>query len=146
MSDNLTGLLKGAVPPGVYRLASRAGAANVGRRAEGLGWRFFHLDGRQVASKSTFLLACAHAMRFPSHFGHNWDALADSLRDLSWAPTTRGYVLLYDDAGRLAEASPADMAIALDILRSAVQSWQGTATPLVALLRGLGRGARLPSL
>ena len=90
MSQELQNLLSGARPAGLYRLTSRAGSASIASKAEQRGWRFFRLDGRQVASKSDFLQACAEALGFPSYFGHNWDALEDSLRDLSWAPRNTG--------------------------------------------------------
>jgi hypothetical protein len=140
MSEKLTDLLTGALAPGIYRLASRANVAIIAARAEKRGWRFFHLDGQQIATKDHFLRACATAMRFPSYFGNNWDALEDSLRDLAWIPAQSGYLLLYDAAGRFATAHPEDFAVALDILHQAIASWQATSTPMAVLLRGVARG------
>lgn len=141
MNDKLQDLLTGAAAPGIYRLTSRRTPANIAAQAEVRGWRVFHLDGAHVASKNEFLAACAQAMGFPAHFGHNWDALVDSLRDLSWAPAGRGYLVLYDNAGRFAAAQPQEFATAVDILRSSVTSWQEKASPMVVLLRGAGRAA-----
>ncbi len=147
MNDRLTNLLAGALTPGIYRLASRAGAPAIAGAAGREGWRFFHLAGRDIASKADFLAACAQAMAFPAYSGQNWDALVDCLRDLSWAPAPRGWVLLYDDAGRFAAARPDEFAVAVDILRSSVESWHATPTPMIVLLRGAGRAARgLPAL
>jgi RNAse (barnase) inhibitor barstar len=138
MKNEIERVLDGSVTPGIYRLTSRAGATTIAAQAERGGWRFFHLEGKHIASKAEFLQACAEAMRFPGYFGHNWDALEDSLRDLSWAPATRGYVVLYDGAGQFAAAQPTDFAVALDILRSAAASWRDTATPMIVLMRGAG--------
>ena len=142
MSQELQNLLSGARPAGLYRLTSRAGSASIASQAEQRGWRFFRLDGRQIASKSDFLQACAEALGFPSYFGHNWDALEDSLRDLSWAPSEHGYLLLIDDAGHFAAAAPGDFHVALEIMRTAIDYWRSTPTPMAVLLRGAGRKVR----
>jgi hypothetical protein len=140
-------LLGGRRAPSVYRLPSRAGEKAVADWAIQSGWRFFHLDGQQIGSKSDLLAACAGAMEFPCTFGHNWDALADSLRDLSWAPAARGYLVLYDHVDRLAAAQPQDLAVALDIFQSTVDFWRATPTPMAVLLRGAGRALpRIPWL
>ena len=141
MSNRLIELLAGAVTPGVYRLGSRASAAAIADQAENHGWRCFRLDGRLITSKADFLRASAEAMQFPSYFGNNWDAQEDSLRDLAWVPTERGYLVLYDHAERFAAVQPEEFAIALDILRNAVENWRATATPMTVLLRGMGRTA-----
>ena len=140
MTDKLERLFSGEVPPGVYRFTLRTSVASLARHAARHGWRLFHLDGRQIASKADFLAGCAAAMDFPAYFGHNWDALEDSARDLAWAPAG-GYIVLYDGAGGFAEAQPAEFVVALDILRSAAAYWRETPTPMVVLLRGMGRGA-----
>jgi RNAse (barnase) inhibitor barstar len=41
------------------------------------------LDSRGAHDKAAFLDACATSLDFPSYFGHNWDALADSLGDFA---------------------------------------------------------------
>jgi hypothetical protein len=139
MSNKLADLLAGTVPSGVYRLASSASAAALAAGAGEAGWTFFQLEGGEITSKTAFLGACAAAMGFPDYFGANWDALEDNLRDLSWAPAKAGYLVLYDGAGVFAAAAPADFRVALAILRSAAAFWARTATPMIVLLRGLGR-------
>ena len=141
MSNKLVDLFSGAVTPGVYRLGSRASATAIAGQAENHGWRCFCLDGRQIASKADFLRASAVVMQFPSYFGKNWDAQEDSLRDLAWVPAQRGYLVLYDHVERFATAQPEEFVTALDVLRSAVESWRATATPMTVLLRGMGRTA-----
>ncbi len=142
MNTRIADLLAGVRAPGVYRLRSPAGEPAIADWARRSGWRFFHLDGQRIATKSDLLAACAAAMDFPSTFGQNWDALADSLRDLSWAPAARGYLVLYDDADRLAGARPQDLAVALEIFQDAVDFWRATPTPMTILLRGTGRALR----
>ena len=135
MSSKLEELLAGNLPPGIYR--TRARPDRVREMAEGRAWRFFRLDGTAIANKQQFLEACARELCFPPYFGGNWDALEDSLRDLSWVPARRGYVLVYDDAGRFAEGDPVNFGVALSILDDAVNYWRDTSTPMVVLVRGL---------
>ena len=64
-------------------------------------------EGRDEA-----LCRFARALRFPEWFGHNWDALADCLADLSWMPAD-GYLLLLanTEAWQLADRESFDVAI-----------------------------------
>jgi hypothetical protein len=48
------------------------------------GLTALQVDLAGVQEKSELLARIASAMKFPDSFGMNWDALADSLRDLSW--------------------------------------------------------------
>jgi len=146
MMDRLKAVFTGALPPEVYRFMSRASAKTVERVAEERGWQCFPLDGWRIASKGDFLQVIAEEMIFPSYFGNNWDALVDCLMDLSWV-RAEGYVVLFDHAGRFALGQPEEWVIAVDILRSAVEYWRPTPTPMVVLLRGAGRAASgLPQL
>ena len=54
---------------------------------------------------------------------------------LDWCPATR-YILIYDYPEAFLKAEPEQWKIAYDILRSAVECWQGTDTPLEVLLIG----------
>jgi hypothetical protein len=79
-------------------------------------------------------------LRFPSYFGHNWDAFEESLNDMSWAPAP-GYLVLFDGAGAFARTQPDEFGVALDIFRESVRRWQQQGTPLIVVLRGAGRAA-----
>jgi hypothetical protein len=132
----LAPFLDHSVPSGIYRWSSRVRPTTVARAAAAAGWRCFYLDGRQISDKPTFLHALAAAAEFPAYFGHNWDALEESLLDLSWAPAA-GYLLLYDRADRFARAAPQDWAMALEVLAETCRRWQAAGTPWFVLLRGL---------
>jgi hypothetical protein len=140
MSDKVEALFSGAVAPGVYRTGLRTAASTLTRAAERHGWQAFHLDGRELTTKTQFIETSARALRFPSYFGHNWDAFEESLNDLSWAPA-QGYLLVFDSAGHFAEAEPDAFAVALEILRESVRRWHELGIPLVVLLRGAGKAA-----
>jgi RNAse (barnase) inhibitor barstar len=53
------------------------------------------LPGR-LRRKQDLFRALAARLKFPGYFGHNWDALEECLRDLSWLPDKRDVVLLHE--------------------------------------------------
>lgn len=50
---------------------------------------FTAIFGTVPLSKTDFLARMAKKLRFPHHFGGNWDALQDCLGDLSWLKKTK---------------------------------------------------------
>ena len=66
-------------------------------------------------SKAMLLSDIAAALEFPGWFGHNWDALSDCLRDLSWLPDGP-VTLLWTEPEALRSADPAAYEMAVDIL------------------------------
>ncbi|HEY0449086.1 barstar family protein [Actinophytocola sp.] len=76
------------------------------------------LDGTAIRSKDEFLDAVAAALSFPDWFGHNLDALYDSLRDLSWLPPGE-HVLVWSAPEVLERADPGAYDAILDVLRDA---------------------------
>lgn len=97
----------------------------VGRDA-GLLARRIDLSG--CDSKSALLLRIATVLDFPQTSGRNWDALSDSLRDLSWLDAP-GYVLLFEQAHDLRDRAEADFDTLLDILDEASQFWASNDVP-----------------
>lgn len=144
MKTRLQRLLAGEIEPGVYRMVAPTPFERIAAQAGAAGWHAARLDGQRITTKGEFLDACAAAFRFPGYFGHNWDALEDSLRDLSWTPAGNGRLLVYDGAGAFAGQQPDDFGVALEVLRSAVRFWYGTPAPLAVLVRG--QGAALSAL
>jgi RNAse (barnase) inhibitor barstar len=143
---DLDSLFAGEIAPGVYRLRSRVSPEELAGRAAEHGWRLFHLDGRQIVDKVTFLRTAAAALAFPAYFGRNWDAFEESLTDLAWAPA-QGYVILYDDVAPFATQAGADWRMALEILREATTTWHERGVPLLVLLRRTGEAIPgMPSL
>ncbi|MGC1547594.1 MAG: barstar family protein [Rhodanobacter sp.] len=68
--------------------------------------------------KAELLRRLAISLSLPDSFGHNWDALADCLRDLSWLPEW-GHALVFDHADDLRQADENDFDILLGILDDA---------------------------
>jgi RNAse (barnase) inhibitor barstar len=72
--------------------------------------RVCRIDLAGCHDKDELLQRLALSLQLPPTFGHNWDALADCLRDLGWMPAW-GYVLLFEHAGELRLAAGADFNI-----------------------------------
>lgn len=83
--------------------------------------------------KDELLRRLAMSLQLPDTFGHNWDALADCLRDLRWMPAS-GYVLLFEHADELRQAAEADFDILLGILDDAATFGGEHGTPWFAFL------------
>lgn len=93
------------------------------------GFRLFHLDGKRIIDRSSYFQALAHLFEFGSHFGQNWDALADSLTDCSWGKDDR-IVVVYSDYESFATSDPEAWAIAMEIWTSTVMFWQAQGVKL----------------
>lgn len=83
--------------------------------------------------KTGLLRRLARSLNLPADFGHNWDALADCLRDLGWLPGW-GHVLLFDHAGTLHHGTAGDFDVLLGILDDAATFAQGADRPFFAFL------------
>src|SRR3954470_22049455 len=126
--SNLRHALKQEKPPGIYHLVSHASVPFLQREADKADWRLYALDGKKITDKKSFLAQIAREMEFPDYFGKNWDALNDCLTDMSWAQG-HGYIVLFQAPGRMYKKSPQDLAVALDIFKTAIEFWQGLNIP-----------------
>jgi hypothetical protein len=50
----------------------------------------------KARGKEKLLSVLAAKLRFPSYFGHNWDALEECLRDLSWLDDRPRVVIVHE--------------------------------------------------
>lgn len=128
-----------AAHSGVYAAPAAPDALRPGARASGLAW--FDLDLAGVAGKAGLLARCQTVFSLPPSFGHNWDALADYLEDLSWRPA-RGYVVLITNGQEMARESSADLAAALEIFTAAATYWLVKDKLFMVLLDAGTRAAR----
>jgi hypothetical protein len=111
-----------------------AEARSVQAAAKKAGFAYFHVDGKNITRKEQLLIAVATALHFPKSFGHNWDALEESLVDLDM--DADGFVILYDHIDGLLGAHPDQFETLVEILRDAVGSWKEDGTPMAVLLSG----------
>jgi hypothetical protein len=130
--DDILELLRGDRDPGLYRIPPDLETDALLAICEEEGWQLFAFDGETISSKSDFLKACAIAMKFPDHFGYNWDAFNDCLTDLDWI-TAKGYLILYTQPEPFAKTNPTDWATLLELLQDAVDDWAETDTPMAIL-------------
>ena len=56
-----------------------------------------------IRTKQQLLACLARELQFPPHFGHNWDALEECLRDLSWLPPDAPVVLIHESLPNLTD-------------------------------------------
>lgn len=117
--DDLCYLLQNPQGAGVYQLNCTLDALH--ESVTRAGFTLFEADIATAHSKGELLAELARAIAAPGWFGHNWDALADALGDLSWHPAP-GYVLL------LRGEQPDEPALA-DILDATVEYWRAQGKP-----------------
>lgn len=115
---------------GVYRTPAHADAL---RKAAGKALTWFDVPLQSVSNKKQFLAVCAKQLKLPAHFGDNWDALADCVRDLSWVGGA-GYVLHFSACEKFAKAASEDYQTALAVLREAAAFWKDQGTPFVVFV------------
>ena len=116
MNARLARLVHGGVVPGARQLVTAELAGTVTATLEAHGWRTWTLDTSTCVDKAAFLRAAALAFALPDWFGHNWDALVDSLRDLRAAPPA---AVVWTGAASLAARDHDTFATAVEILHEA---------------------------
>ncbi|MBB4913261.1 barstar family protein [Streptosporangium saharense] len=94
------------------------------------GDAFAHrVDGSGITTSAEAMSAIADALSFPDYFGHNLDALYDSLTDLEWLPAGE-HLLVWTRSSVLREADPA----AFEGIRSVLVDAVADDTPSPAYL------------
>jgi RNAse (barnase) inhibitor barstar len=87
-----------------------------------------------ACGKTDMLDRFAKALRFPPHFGANWDALNDCLCDLDWL-NDKGLVLILTGATDFAESYAEEFRTAIDILNQAAAYWRERKKPFWVLIQ-----------
>ncbi|MDT7708187.1 MAG: hypothetical protein QOG20_3794, partial [Pseudonocardiales bacterium] len=85
--------------------------------------------------RRALLTAIGQALRFPSHYGRDLDALEECLLDLSWLPTGE-VVLVWDGADALQQTDPRGHRVLLEVLASAIEATADGPRPLRVVLTG----------
>jgi RNAse (barnase) inhibitor barstar len=83
--------------------------------------------------KDKLLRRLATSLQLPDSFGHNWDALADCLRDLEWLAGW-GHVLLFEHVDELRQTAADDYDTLLGILDDAATFGEENDRPWFAFL------------
>jgi len=103
------------------KTVSRDALAELERDARQAGHAIVRLDLGACRDKAGLLACAAAAFRFPHWFGHNWDALADALGDLSWLPAP-GYLVELVSTEALRSSDPASWRMLCEILQEVSES------------------------
>lgn len=124
--DNLTLHLRNVNGSGAYPLDCRVDELHAA--VAQAGYVLFEASLAGVAGKDNFIAALARAVNVPDWFGGNWDALADSLSDLSWQPAP-GYVLLLRDVHEAFGMDAEDYNTAMEIFTDTTAFWKAKNKP-----------------
>ncbi|PWK85295.1 barstar family protein [Fulvimonas soli] len=133
MTSKVLGIdLRDAGRDGVYRIVPDDPPTLVADAARA-GLRLLRVDLAGCRDKADLLRRLARAFELPAHFGGNWDALADSLRDLAWLPAP-GYVLLLDRANDLRDGSRETYATLRRLLDATTREWHARGVPFFVFM------------
>lgn len=131
--DALGALLCDSGRAGVYQLTREAWEVAASAAAADLAC--FRIDIGHAHDKADFLKLVANAMDFPSWFGHNWDALADCLKDLSWL-SGRGWVLVLEKAKHMGAGHGSEFKEAMALMEEVADYWRTQERPFWTLIGG----------
>ena len=129
----LTRVLGDAKAGGVFQLTREP--YEVERDAKQAGLYVARMDIGHAHHKEELLEHLAEALRFPDHFGRNWDALRDCLVDLSWLDAA-GYVLVFEKSKHFGGGHRHDFEDAMEVLESVAQTWKEDGKPFWAFIHG----------
>jgi len=101
--------------------------------AHAAGCIVLHVDLAAARDKDQMLAAIARSLRFPEWFGHNWDALTDSLLDMGWLPAT-GYVIILEHCDGIHGRAEADFVNLMQIFQDAAVTWREDGVPFWCLV------------
>ncbi len=140
----LAELLKDVQASGVYLLDETVLTSEIEHLASDLDFTFFHLPGSRILSKQDFLKETALVLGFPDYFGHNWDALADCMTDITGGEGS-GRVILFDRFDLFAESFPAEFTTAVEIFGESALFLSERGIACFVLLQGKSSAApKLP--
>lgn len=134
-SPELKNVFTSDEPRGVYWLKAHAPVTDLSRTARAKGMSFFHLEGKQIEKKEQFLNHAAVAMKFPAHFGNNWDAFYDCLTDMDWVDSD-GYVIYFDHTDSFAAHHESQLETVIELFQDAVDFWKDEGKAMLVLLSG----------
>ena len=131
--DDKGKLFADATKSGVYQLSGDA--RQVAQSATDAGLAAFRIDIGHAHDKDDFLEHVSEALKFPPSFGGNWDALQDSLRDLSWLQA-KGYVVILEKSKHFHDAHKHEFDEAVDVLKEAADYWKKQGKSFWGLIGG----------
>lgn len=138
-------LLRDLARCGVYHTPPK-GMPDLLAAADKSDFAIIRIDLSAVRDKRALFERLATALEFPGWFGHNWDALADCLGDLSWLPAD-GYLILLEHCDSIRASHSADFTTALQVFAAASNAWREERMPFWVLVEMHADGiAYLPEI
>ena len=134
-SPELKNILASDQPRGVYWAKTHASVAELSKLARAKAMAFFHLEGQKIEKKEQFLNHAAVAMKFPSHFGNNWDAFYDCLTDMDWVEA-EGYLIYFDHTDAFSSHHESQLETVVELFQDAVDFWKAEGKPMLVVLSG----------
>ena len=129
----------GRLPAGLYRYVGWESSVDLLNLASLWGWQGWRLQGESIYSKPDLIDALTRTIPLPGYQGKNWDALEESLRDLSWTRQgdnpAEGYLLIWSAPYALARSQPSAMQTALSVLHEVSDFWAKEGVPFCVLFR-----------
>lgn len=108
--------------------ARGADAAAVRGPLRNKGFTLREVDGGGAEDEPAFFRALAAGMLFPDHFGMNWDAVMDCLREV-YDSSPGGCCVFVTDAARLWERAPRTAGMLVEVWLDAAGESAGQGTP-----------------
>jgi hypothetical protein len=131
--ENWESVFRSYLNSGVFVISPHTENGAVRKAAEACNLAFISISLRGISAKDTFLKKLAQALSFPGYFGLNWDALSDSLTDLSWKPAA-GYVILVTRFQPLSDSLPEEIPLIKNIFESSAAYWKENKVPFFVIL------------
>jgi hypothetical protein len=83
----------------------------------------FQLDGRKMETDQALFEEFRSALDVGEYFHGNWDGLDEVVRDLTWVPTSAGFIVLIWHSEHVLRKEAGSRKILLSILESASRYW-----------------------
>ena len=134
-SPEIKKLFDNDAPKGLYWAKTHFGVAELGRLAKSKKMAFFHLEGQKIEKKEQFFNHAAIAMKFPSHFGNNWDAFYDCITEFDGVEA-EGFVIYFDHTDAFATHHESQLETLVELFQDAVDFWEDEGKPMLVLMSG----------
>ncbi len=134
-SAELKNILSSDQPRGIFWLETHASVPELSKLARLKGMAFFHLEGKKIEGKAQFLNHASVAMKFPSHFGNNWDAFYDCITDMDWVQS-EGYCIYFDHTDAFAGHHESELETVIELFVDAIEFWKREGQSMLVLLSG----------
>lgn len=134
-SPELKQLFDADPPAGLFWMKSHATVAELGRLAHAKKMAFFHLEGRKIEKKEQFFNHAAVAMKFPAHFGNNWDAFYDCITEFDGVDA-EGFVIYFDHTDAFASHHESQLETLVELFQDAVDFWREEGKGMLVLMSG----------